>query len=115
MKLDLTKSKIITRKSNLHVNAVHVDVELWGHIENMSPHNPARLLNFYRKDTNNFVVSPQDSSGFEQVSTEEFSAQIWRVKIVDDWDQLNDVQQIRLYAEIIHSGRMFFVLRLDKP
>ncbi len=116
MKLDLNKSKIIAVKSKLHVNAVHIDCELWGWTDKMKPESPARLLNFYKRSADEFGVAPQGSANlYEIVPTEEFSKQIWQVQVQDDWEPLNDIQETKLYAEIIRSGRMFFTLRFDIP
>jgi len=116
MKLDLTKSRIIVKKSNLHMNAVHVDCETWGWTDKMKPEEPSRLLNFYRRNENEFGVAPNGSTNLlEIISVEEFSKQIWQVQIQDDWEPLNDIQETKLYAEIIRSGRMFFTLRFDIP
>jgi hypothetical protein len=115
MNLDFNQSRIIARKSNLHNDAVHIDCELWGHTESMNPDLPARLLNFFRKDTSTFGVSPHNTTDkLELVPMEEFSKQLWKVTIVDDWDQLDELQETKVYAQIIHTGRMFGTVRFDK-
>lgn len=114
MKIDLSKSRIIAKKSLLHNHAVHIDCELWGHTDRMAPTEPVRLLNFYKQNSDFFGVAPQDSTDkLELVPAEEFSAQLWRVKIQDDWDKLTDVQEIKIYTQIMTTGKMFFTLRFD--
>lgn len=84
----------------------------------MNPAKPARLLNFYRKNSEVFVVSPNNEgdSGFaEDVPVEEFSAQLWQIPIREDWETLDEVTKIRIYAGIIETGRMFFTLNLQRP
>lgn len=84
----------------------------------MNPSTPARLLNFYRKDVNTFVVSPNDAGTqglTETISAEEFSAQIWQVPIQEDWETLDEVTKIRIYAKIMETGRMFFTIDLQRP
>lgn len=117
MKLD-KKSRIIARKSNLHVKGLHIDAELWGWTDKMNPSAPARLLNFYRKNQEFFVVSPNDAGASqfaEDIPVEEFSAQLWQVPIQEDWEQLDKVTEIRIYASIIERGKMFFTLDLQRP
>jgi len=112
------KSRIIARKSNLHVKGLHIDCELWGWTDKMNQSEPARLLNFYRKNPDVFVVSPNNegASDFaEEVPIEEFSAQLWLVPIKEDWETLDEVTKIRIYAGIIETGRMFFTLNLQRP
>jgi len=109
------KSHINATKSKLHSDALHIDCELWGWPEGMDQSTPARLLNFWRKDDTTFGVSPHKStSNLELVSVEEFSKQIWTVPIIDDWELLTDIQETKVYAEIVHHGKMFFTLRFDK-
>lgn len=117
MKLD-EKAHIIARKSKLHENALHIDCELWGWTDKMNPSTPARLLNFLKRNNDVFVVSPHETEAqafAEEVPVEEFSAQLWRVPIQEDWDVLDEVTKIRIYAAIIQTGKMFFTLRLDRP
>lgn len=117
MKLD-KKSHIIARKSNLHVNALHIDCELWGWTDKMDQKKPARLLNFFKRNTEVYVLSPNEAGAqgiSEEVPAEEFSAQLWQVPIREDWETLDEVTKIRIYAGIMETGRMFFTLRLDRP
>jgi len=112
-------SKIIATKSKIHNNALHISVELWGWTGNMDQSVHPRLLNFWRKTENLFGVAPHDqntsnSDYLEFVPTEEFSKQIWNVPIQDDWELLTDIQETKVYAEIVHKGKMFFTVRFDK-
>lgn len=109
------KSHIAARKSNLHNDALHISVDLWGWIRPSEEGQEPGLLNFGKIDQNRFVIAahshPQDKI---EVPTEEFSTLIWRVPIVDDWDELEDDVKNRVYASIVEQGKMFFTLRLDK-
>ncbi len=84
----------------------------------MDVSKPARLLNFYRKNSDAFGIAPNNEGASElaeNVPVEEFSAQLWQVPIQEDWEKLDKVTEIRIYASIIERGKMFFTLDLQRP